>query len=1088
MRDTRLWYRNLARRIGKDWEYSELSAQTFCEVELGISVVYALMPNESVYSLWVLLEGYPFPAFDQYNWTQAQLQVLTSARHLLTYYRSPYPWKQDLAKYLKVSERIRGFDISTTGRITQRQIAFCSDRFDVYADTLAKLPPHKKLPVKWAETGTYRFNVGRAQSTVSIPQQLVFDPPLFTHRLTRSADAGAISVEWSELMATARWMDTRLTALGRNRDARWESRLGRVQLELFNEEGTQLSKSDRLTIAGLVHLIGMVGSGKSTLMDVLAVWAAQNNLHTTLVVGDVLNALNRADLFAQLGFSVAPILGKSNRERHTNRLHRVVGSSTSSPMVQDHAGFSWLSTACALDSLRDHARPLDLGTYPCLALEAADTDDDEAFACPIFSKCAFHQAQRDLVDAQIWLATPASLVYSDSSPQITPHRLRFAELAYLRSDLVIVDEADQVQVQLDNIFSPSQTLISRGQDAWLGRLHQQVTARLNIEGREQLGDERVGLWNQTHDLAQLAANNVYKMLLQEPSLLSEIDQDYFTAWMIFHKLAQNITQSEAGSLAYQSVMALFEAFIADPLGERGDGALAEIARLAVTSTNRERTRAALRQWVIDLTPDVVRDDEDLRKQAMSLEFALQLEILSNRLEILLRDWKHAELAFQLDGTSSTIFHRPPEDYLPVIPVAPMGNVLAYQYLRSLSDDPKEAGDLRVFRCLGIGRWLLLHLDELFSGSSGDGPNVVLFSGTSWAGSSPSFHVQIPVNGILRSPETEVKAIADESTFEYRPFFDTQTGQPIFVSGKRGHARQNALFSMLEQLGKQQGKRGDKPSLLEIEFGRLPEKRQRVLLLVGSYAESKKAREYLDNLRPDWRGQVQHLVADDDEFESQWQTSEAGLQRGMVHTFADTGARILIAPLLAVERGHNILNEIDQAAIGAVYFLVRPHPRPDDLGYAIQSINYWAIENYARTTESSDSDTTVTAIAEIFRQSAFERWRYLLRLPLVYSTLPSDEHAAVTWSQLVTLWQVIGRLVRGGSPARVFFCDAAFAPHLYQEALSRTASSLLVSIILLLDPYFDDDSVSIEERDRIVVQTLYGPFYQALKRMEGIANV
>jgi len=213
-----------------------------------------------------------------------------------------------------------------------------------------------------------------------------------------------------------------------------------------------------------------------------------------------------------------------------------------------------------------------------------------------------------------------------------------------------------------------------------------------------------------------------------------------------------------------------------------------------------------------------------------------------------------------------------------------------------------------------------------------------------------------------------------------------------------------------------------------------------------------------------------------------------LQRGMVHTFADTGARILIAPLLAVERGHNILNEIDQAAIGAVYFLVRPHPRPDDLGYAIQSINYWAIENYARTTESSDSDTTVTAIAEIFRQSAFERWRYLLRLPLVYSTLPSDEHAAVTWSQLVTLWQVIGRLVRGGSPARVFFCDAAFAPHLYQEALSRTASSLLVSIILLLDPYFDDDSVSIEERDRIVVQTLYGPFYQALKRMEGIANV
>lgn len=1086
MRDTRLWYRNLARRIGKDWEYSELSAQTFCEVELGISVVQALMPNEPVYSLWVLLEGYPFPVLDQYNWTPDQLQILASARHLLTYYRSPYPWKQDLAKYLKVSERIRGFDISASGQLTQRQIAFCSDRFDVYTDTLAKLPPYKKLPVRWAQAGTYRFNVGRTQSSVSIPEQLIFDPPLSGHQLTRSSHSGAISVEWSELMATARWMDTRLTALGRDRDARWEVRLERVQLEMFNADGTQLSKSDRLTISGLVHMIGMVGSGKSTLMDVLAVWAAQNNLHITLVVGDVLNALNRADLFAQLGFSVAPILGKSNRERHTNRLHRVVGSA-SSPMLQDHVGFSWLSSACALDSLRDHPRPLELGAYPCVALEAADAEDDEAFACPIFSKCAFHQAQRDLVDAQIWLATPASLVYSDSIPQITPHRLRFAELVYLRSDLVIVDEADQVQVQLDSIFSPSQTLISRGQDAWLGRLHQQVTSRLNIEGREQLGDERVGLWNQTHDLAQLAANNVYKMLLQEPSLLSEIDQDYFTAWMIFNRLAQSISQSEAGSSAYQSVMAHFETFISDPLGERGDGTLAEIARLAVTSTNRERTRAALRQWVTNLIPNAVYDDEDLRKQAMSLEFALQLEILSNRLEILLRDWKHAELAFQLDGASSTIFHRPPEDYLPVIPVAPMGNVLAYQYLRSLSDDPKEAGDLRVFRCLGIGRWLLLRLNELFPSSSVGGPNVILFSGTSWAGSSPSFHVQTPVNGILRSPEKEVRAISDESTFEYRPFFDAQTGQPIFVSGKRGHARQNALFSMLEQLGKPQGKRSDKPSLLEIEIDNLPEKRQRVLLLVGSYAEAKKAREYLDNLRPDWRGQVQNLVADDDEFESQWQASETGLQRGMVHTFADTGARLLIAPLLAVERGHNILNEIDQAAIGAVYFLVRPHPRPDDLGYAIQSINYWAIENYALTPVTYESESTVTSIAEAFRHSAFERWRYLLRLPLVYSTLPTDEHSAVTWSQLVTLWQVIGRLVRGGSPARVFFCDAAFAPHLYQEALNRTSSSLLVSIIKLLDPYFDA-SVSIEERDRTVVQTLYGPFYQALKRIEGITNV
>jgi len=377
--------------------------------------------------------------------------------------------------------------------------------------------------------------------------------------------------------------------------------------------------------------------------------------------------------------------------------------------------------------------------------------------------------------------------------------------------------------------------------------------------------------------------------------------------------------------------------------------------------------------------------------------------------------------------------------------------------------------------MGVGRWLLLHLHELFDGDRRLGPHVLLLSGTSWAGKAPGFHIQVPVSGVLRSPDTEVEAIA-ESQFRFFPIYDNNQ-KPISVSGTNGSQRIAALKDILYQLARRSGL--SRISLLEKERDSLPASRQRLLLLVGSYEEARLAHEALENLRPDWQGQIRHLVPDDDEFESQWRGSEQSLQRGLVHQFANTGAWILIAPLLAVERGHNILNEDDEAAIGAAYFLVRPHPRPDDINYAIHSINRWAVERCsdaaALVQECQEEQLTLERVGTAFRQAAYHRWRSLLHMPMIYSTLPQSERDAVTWTQLVTIWQVIGRLVRGGSPARVFFCDAAFARHTVtqDERGDSPSTSLLVGMKQVLRPYFTPDSnPCIPVSDQQLVQALY----------------
>lgn len=97
---------------------------------------------------------------------------------------------------------------------------------------------------------------------------------------------------------------------------------------------------------------------------------------------------------------------------------------------------------------------------------------------------------------------------------------------------------------------------------------------------------------------------------------------------------------------------------------------------------------------------------------------------------------------------------------------------------------------------------------------------------------------------------------------------------------------------------------------------------------------------------------------------------------------------------------------------------------------------------------------------------------------------------MTWNQLVSIWQAIGRLIRGGSPARVFFCDAAFARRtaFSDELGDEPLTSLLVSIKEVLGPYFVPDSDSqVSDRDRALVQALYGPFYRAIENIGGIAE-
>ena len=738
------------------------------------------------------------------------------------------------------------------------------------------------------------------------------------------------------------------------------------------DEGLLL-ESETFTLEAMCHVIGMVSSGKSTLMDVLAVHMAKQKKRVTVVLNDVVSVLERVELYGRYGVGAAPMLGKSDREGHINRLHRTQRNLS---LASRDPRARWVSPFCPLDALVNTARPLELKDAPCQTLTKVGKEPKKhpkRYCCPFWRACPRFEADRHLVNANIWVATPASLVYAGVPKGQNRESLRYLELALRQSDLVIVDEADRVQRGLDQIFAPNQVIFDREGRSLLGGLQAKVNPMLDQKGRSQLKNREVESWVMLHDVAQIASKRLYALVYQNTHDVGRREGDLkrYLGALPFNgvTLSQRLVETWFGEEDdADGLLSHFEKVINDPLGEQESGELTGISRELLTYSSFTATRSKLEDF---LKTHTKLQEAQREKAAIKLELFLLTCILTNRLEKLLSQWPHIEGVLAVDNELSG---RPPRDYMALVPTSPMGNILALQFTQV----DEGLGDLRYLRCAGVGRYLLLNLHELFVGDEFANPHVLLLSETSWAGTSPNYHVQVPVTGVLRAPDEEVTAIA-KSRFE----FTSLGGSPVRVSGSRGGVREDALAKLIHRLMRKSDISGR--SLLDAHLNELPESRQRALVLTGSYEETEHVFREICRVRPDWQNEVRFLQADKDgdkgEKQVLWYGQDGGLRRGVVDTFATTGAKVLVAPLLAVGRGRNILNSEGYAAIGAAYLLVRPHPRPNELDYALHSIDRWAVDELQKPVEGS-----LEQAAKDKRRRAFQRWIGLLKTQLRYADL------------------------------------------------------------------------------------------------------
>ena len=466
------------------------------------------------------------------------------------------------------------------------------------------------------------------------------------------------------------------------------------------------------------------------------------------------------------------------------------------------------------------------------------------------------------------------------------------------------------------------------------------------------------------------------------------------------------------------------------------------------------------------------EEETIQELSHRLLIALLVSVLDHAFRDLIKSWNTAEEFLELDRGSGGLFYSPSDELVRLVPEAPMGPVLGFQY-----HDPENSGEgeLRFFHVRGMGRALLYHLNDGLQISEGvAGPHVVLTSGTSWAPTSWRYHLHVPPATILEPASAEQP---DVSCF-FEPLADPEHPQRrLYVSGRKSASeRVRSLKSMVSDLARPTGFGAQRMSKFDRELALLDEHRRRILLVVGSYAEAEAVGEALaDALKSAPGEDVLTLIPDggDDPVKDRPQDR---LLRSQVSQFPHKSARFLVAPLQAMERGHNILVG-QEGAIGSVYFLVRPFPRPGDPHAAIQRMNAWAAE-YVPTLTSLNAGEA----GQQLREEAYARWKRDLQGEETYKG--TADKTPLLWTQLVLVWQCIGRLLRGGAAARVHFIDAKWAEvttGLTAGPFDTEDSSMLIGFQRVLT----DVTNSAEPTERLIAQALYGPFLDGLVAMKGI---
>lgn len=951
--------------------------------------------------------------------------ILQRARHTLGYYRSQKYWQDDLRDYQDPKyDAVRAFSFENCDGIVSffKAEGAYPYPYEARQKEWTRFWPEcfeeSKAP-SYAGDGTYRYLYPNLENgeveTVQVKFENVSIAPVQPNIPEKGCRA-PISISLDELLNTAKEMteicpgDPCHMILKTN--------------ILKQTNGASVNECTELTFREVINIVGMVGAGKSTLIKVLAFWCHQNGHRITIVVDTVAEVLNLQKYLSAFGVTASPLIGRSERLKYINQVAQPNETCL-------YTGFSqYLTPACLIDGMDEqHSAAIAFGKEPCYSLKKGSKNH----LCPYFDQCLGTKMLRDCYTASVVITTVAGFAAS----RVGQQRETFLELVMRDFDLVIFDESDRVQKTLDHFFMPETSF-----NSYISECAEDCSAYMRLSSKrreENLAEQR---YDEMQRQSVTVLSCLVKSLHHELGTWKKIAHgDPFSALILLEDLHNEESEYRIPYPVYKAIYDLIDMQDEETIRQ---STLWAVLESSCKSTDETFFNQMYRIWLNELGESFLRPQKEKAKRIQDARIKLILRLIY--FDHFIRGLSDAyeashETSYgqnELFGFLQTRFRQ--QQYF--LPSALCGNLFG---LKKTDDE-----DIILFRQFAFGRSLMKDLPYLCTDPQGKptGPHVILLSGSSWAEGSYEYHVNRPVNYILEA-DSEKRAFLEKTRF-------FESGFPERISGASDDQRMAQLRSATQKT----------VELIVREYER---KAGKILLVVNSYSQAQEVQQTLEAAlrKSNCPARVCRMISDAVNSEN----VQGTVRRGEVNRFAKMDEEILIAPAMAIERGHNIVDENGHSALCAVFFMVRPMAVPDDIQQKGSKLNGVVESRCMR----SPHESLFTYNMRI-RQFAAQQWAKMSKTKSFgLAELDTEERKDVVATLFVLILQIFGRLARVTDVTKpephVYFIDGAFR--------RREGKQGDFDCLSELGRYLD--SLMTRKESAEIAETLYAPFYNAYRK-------
>lgn len=1008
--------------------------------------------------------------------------------------------------------------------------------FDINSDgkTIKRASNYKEFKVK--------TSIGEFQINEDFRDLFLDNYKKITERLkliqnVEKRDKTKISVTLDELKDAAKILDKKLGG----------SRFLDVLNDMDFINPKTKSRCTTITFDGFCNMVGMVNTGKTTFMVIVSVALAKKGYKTGLVLRDNDDAFHqyRALLNDTEGIKPVPILGQFSKKEQFNKVLNQNIEDTKNleePNIFKDTLYEYVTYTCPLKScLVNNRDDIDIfsdldnrDNMLCNSLYC----NDKKVSCPFIYDCDSVSNNERILNGNIFLTNTYSFAQTAVNKYFVEGERRIAEFLYDSCDLVLFDESDIVQFILDSVFvssSPVYNVLNEPSiiekiDKYFQKVQGNATNySLSMELLNSMSITRIHSYN----LLKLLSSNAVPSSLSRGPINSKSVYG-FLSWLLVREVdciksvastTLNLNKADIKDFSdedfelnsdnyklladefkhvanyiytefkkeYSSDFLVFDKF----LDYTHDKYHSFSSYINLSINQQGKGRRVLEYGCLDYILNsnycndtvvkLIREDENIKELVLDiLGFALTL----NKFEcdfMRIINTAHSIKSTLYSISNSEIEDIPSiksfiKDYKDVLSKCPLDMSMGLKY-----DKGNES--LNSITWNNVGRQLIYDYSDLWRYVRGDknsGINLALLSGTSFMPSSPLYHIEKPVNYLIKTKKDKNLEIK----FIFAPEKD-DSGEYIFNSGVNKFVNGNGT-SIYKRFAKAFCKPFKNcPTKLDYYLKEHTKPgRNRILVSVGTYEHAAMLANYIyEQIEhiPDSNVKVACLTRENtNSLENLNLPSENCLTRQAIKDIEKTPFNIVVVPQTALQRGINMVgddilakspNGKKVASFSCILKTNRDYQVPNSNEYAVARVHHKLnriikeeLENFNGSYDlESFVKTTIASLNTLHDEYYISKY---------FADLSEEEREMIIADLCAEDFQFIGRVIRGDSDATVIMADASFfRAYTKDGSIDTEKTSTIVAVKWLMERL-----KSKNDEHAFLIEELYAPFLNGIYQM------